>query len=409
MANSLLTIDMITNEAQVVLTNQLTFTKYINREYDDRFANQGAQIGDTLNLRLPVRYVPTSGPALQVQNSVESSVALVLNKQYQQAMSFSSKDMTLSIAEFSERFVMPAIESMANDIDNDGLKQYKNVWQTVGTAGTTPTSLLTYLNAGVKLDNSAAPKKDDMRAIVLNPIADATISNSVSTLFNPSASLSTTYETGTMKRASGFKWDMDQNVQSHTYGTITGAVTVATTSVTGASTIALSGLTALTDTLSQGDVFTVAGVYAVNPQNRQNTGQLQQFVVTAAATADGSGNITASISPSIVYDPSSTTSQQNQNVTALPASGSAVTFFGGSGQISPQNLAFHRDAFTFACADLIMPGGVDMAARKRSKNLNISIRMVRQYDINNDRLPARLDVLGGWLTVRGQLACRVAG
>lgn len=407
MANNLLTIAMITNEAESVLENQLTFTKHVNRSHDDSFGNSGAQIGDTLNIRLPVQYVPTDGQGLQVQNSVESSVALVLNKQYQQAMAFSTKDMTLSVDMFSDRFVKPAIASMANYIDNDGLALYKDVWQSVGAPGTTPNAALTYFQAGVKLDNSATPYRDGLRAAVINPIAQATLVNSNINLFNPTRAISDQYTDGAMGTAYGFKFEMDQNVKSHTFGTVTGAVSVATTSVTGATTIALSGFTPSTDTLNQGDVFTVANVYAVNPQSRENTGQLQQFTVTSTNNvADGSGNMTVSISPAIVFSPGN---QQYQNVNSLPQSGAAVTFFGGSGIVSPQNMVFHRDAFTFANADLILPGGVDMAARKKSEKLNISIRLVRAYDINNDRLPARLDVIGGWKTVRGQLACRVAG
>ena len=321
-------------------------------------------------------------------------------------MAFSTKDMTLSVDMFSDRFVKPAIAALANNIDNDGLALYKDVWQSVGTPGSTPTDSLTYLDAGVKLDNSATPMRDGQRAAVLNPIAQARLVNNNLVLFNPTKNISEQYETGAMGTALGFKFEMDQNVKSHTAGTFSGSITVATTSVTGATTIALSGFTA-SDTINQGDVFSVAGVYAVNPQSRENTGQLQQFTVTSTSNvADGSGNLTLSISPAITYNPGN---QQYQNVTALPQSGAAVTFFAGSGIVSPQNMVFHRDAFTFANADLILPGGVDMAARKKSEKLNISIRLVRAYDINNDRLPARLDVIGGWKTVRGQLAARVWG
>lgn len=407
MANSLLTIDMITNEALAVLENQLTFTKFVNREYDDQFANQGAQIGDTLNIRKPVRYVTRTGPALQVQNSVESSVPVTL-AQAGADISFSTKDMTLAIAQFSERFIEPLLASVANKIDNDGLAQYKNVYQAVGTPGTTPNTLLTYLNAGVKLDNSAAPKGDTVRSVVVNPQAQATLVNALTTVFNPTNTIGDQYISGNMGRAAGLKWSMDQNVKQHTFGVVAGSgMSVQTTVVTGASSIALTGFTS-GDILNIGDIFTVANVYAVNPQSRETTGQLQQFVATALATADVSGNMTVTVSPSPVFTGIDAT-EQNQNVNRLPTAGDAVTLFGSSGQISPQNMVFCRDAFTLACADLFMPGGVDMAARKRSKSLNMSMRAVRAYDINNDRLPMRIDVLYGWATMRPELAVRVAG
>lgn len=405
MANSLLTIDMITNESLAVLENELTFTKYVNREYDDQFANQGAQIGDTLNIRKPVRYVTRRGQALQVQNSVESSVPVTLT-QAGCDISFSTKDMTLSIAEFSTRFIEPQLASVANTIDFDGLQQYKNVYQTVGTAGTTPASLLTYLNAGVKLDNSAAPKGDAIRSAIVNPQANATLVNALTNTFNPTSEISSQYINGNMGRAVGLKFSMDQNVGVQTFGIQTGSPTVTTTLVTGASTVVVGGMTANTDTVAIGDVFTIANVFAVNPQSRVSTGQVQQFVVTAAATADGSGNMTIAFSPAVVFAPGA---QQNQNVDSLPQSGAALSFAGSSGSMSPQNLVFCRDAFTLASADLMMPGGVDMAARKRSKSLNMSMRAVRAYDINNDRLPMRIDVLYGWATMRPELACRVLG
>lgn len=406
MANTLLNISMITLMAEEVLENELTFTKHVNREHDASFGQSGAQIGDTLNIRLPVRYEPTTGPALQVQSSVESSVPLVLDTQYQQSMAFSSKDMTLAVDEFQDRFVKPAVAQLANQIDRNGTNLYKDVYWSVGTAGTTPSTSDVYLEAGVKLDNAAAPVRDGLRAAILNPIAQARLVANNLPLFNPNQTISDQYTTGAMGKALGFKFEMDQNIRVHTFGVIDGASSpvVSVASVTGATSIVLGGMTS-GDTIKQGDVFTVAGVYAVNPQSRDSTGQLQQFVATADATATGA-TVTVNVSPAIVYDPSN---QALQTVSALPAANAAVTFYANSGTVTPQNMVFHRDAFTFGCADLILPGGVDMAARKKSPKLNISIRLVRAYDINNDRLPARLDVIGGWKTVRAQLATRVMG
>ncbi len=404
MANTLLTIDMITNEALAVLENNLSFTKNVNREFDDYFGNQGAQIGDTLNIRKPVRYLTTSGPALNVQNSTESFVPVTLTQEHVD-VAFSTKDLTLSIAMFSDRFLKPMIAALANKVDYDGMQKAKDVYQSVGTAGTTPAALLTYLQAGVKLNNAAAPN-DDQRAAILNPIANATLVDALKGLFNDTTEVAKQYRDGNMGRTAGLKFSMDQNVYVHTEGTQTGSVTVRVTSVNGASTIALQGFTASTDTVAIGDVFTIQNVYDINPQNRQSTGQLKQFVVTAANTADGAGEMTVTVSPAIVFNPSA---QQDQTVSALPTAGQAVTFFGASGVVSPQNLVFHRDAFTMACADLVMPRGVEMASRKKSPKLNMSMRAVTQYDVNNDRMPTRLDILYGWATMRPELACRVWG
>lgn len=406
MANTLLNISMITLMAEEVLENELTFTKHVNRSHDAAFAQSGAKIGDTLNIRLPVRYEETTGQALQVQSSTESSVALVLDTQYQQSMAFSSKDMTLSVDEFNDRFVKPAVAQLANGIDKRGTALYKDVYWSVGSPGTTPSTSEVYLDAGVKLDNAACPVRDGMRAAVLNPIAQAKLVNGNISLFNPTKTISDQYLEGAMGKALGFKFEMDQNIRVHTAGTIDPASVpvVSAAPASGATAIVLTGMTN-GDTVKQGDVFTIAGVYAVNPQSRESTGQLQQFVATSDTNFTGATG-TVNVSPAIVYD---TSNQAFQTVSALPAANATVTFYANSGQVSPQNMVFHRDAFTFASADLILPGGVDMAARKKSDKLNISIRLVRAYDINNDRLPARLDVIGGWKTVRGQLAARVWG
>jgi hypothetical protein len=406
MSNTLLNISQITNKAMLVLENQITFTKQVNREYDDLYAIRGAKIGDTANVRKPPRYLGRRTAPISVENSTETSVAVTLNTQYGCDVSFTSKELALNIDDFADRILAPAIATVANMIDYDGMQLYKDIYNHVGTPGTTPSAGLTYLQAGVKLDNEAAPN-DRMRAAVLNPIAQATIVDANKTLFNPSKNLSDQYENGEMGRAYGLKFGMSQNVGVQTIGTYVadvagGAVTV-NGAVSSGSTVILAGWTS-GDLLTVGDIVTFAGVYAVNPQTRQSTGQLRQFVLTATPTAaTGGGAMTISISPAVVV------SGAFQNVTGEIASGAVMSVYGASGTSTPQNLVFHRDAFTFATADLELPGGVDMAKRVSSKKLGISMRLVRAYDINNDRLPCRIDILGGWKTLRPELAARVSG
>lgn len=404
MANTNLTISAITNEALMVLENELTFTKQINREYDDQFAKSGAKIGDTINIRKPARYVGRRGPKLQLENFTETSTPLTLDTQYGCDIEFTSKELTLDIDLFADRVLKPAIATVANAIDFDGMAQFRNVYNSVGVAGTTPASQSTYLDAGVKLDNEAAPR-DGNRSVVFNPIAQSTLVNNLSTLFNNQTKIADQYDSGTMGRALGFKFSMDQNVNVHTVGPQGGTPLVnAATIANGATSIVTDGWTAAAALrLRRGDVFTIAGVFAVNPQNRQSTGQLRQFVVTADVSSDGAGNATIPVSPAITY------SGQYQTVSVMPADNAALTVLGAANVVSPQNLAFHRDAFTFGTADLIMPNGVDMARRVRSDRLNISMRMVRAYDINNDAFPMRLDILGGWATIRPELATRIYG
>lgn len=402
MANTLLSLSMITPMALEVLENELTFTKNVNRDYDDSFGKAGAKIGQTLNIRKPTRHIARTTPGAVIEGSVETYVPLTLNNQYGNDAAFTSKEMTLDVDYFAERILKPRVAAVANKIDYDGLQLYKDIYQVVGTPGTTPATNLLYLQAGVKLDNSAAPKND--RAAVINPIAQATIVNAGVTSFNPQATLSDQYKTGNMGLALGMKFSMDQNIAVSTIGTYTGTPLVNGASQTGASLVTDGWGNSLTTLLNIGDVFTIAGVYGVNPQNRQSTGQLQQFVVTATAASDGSGNSTISISPSII------TSGTTQTVTAAPADNAAITVYGASGTSTVNNMVFCPDAFTFATAPLYRPTqGVIDSKTVRSKKLNMELRMIQAYDAIADQVITRLDLLGGWATIRPELACRVVG
>jgi hypothetical protein len=401
LANQLLTITMITKEALRILENMLTFTLQVNRKYDSQFGRDGAKIGSILNIRKPVRYVDAQGQGLILQDAIETSVPLALTTQYQRAFTFASADLALNIDEYSKRFIKPAVMSLANQIDRDGLLQYINVYNTVGTPGAANTTVTPYLAAGQKLNEEAAPME---RSMVIGPAAQASIVGGLTGLFNPQVTISTQYRKGLMtKDTLGFDWYMDQNVVSQTVGPLGGSPTInATAGQTGSSIVTTGWTAAAASRLNQGDIITIAGVNAVNPQSHQSTGSLRQFVVTAPFSSDGSGNGTINISPSIII------SGPFQTVTAAPGALAVITVLGAANTISPQGLAFHEDAFTFACVDLPLPGGVDMASRKSDDQLGMSMRAVRAYDINQDRWPLRLDLLGGWATIYPELAVRIA-
>ncbi len=409
MANQFLTISMITNRALIVLENNLTFTRTINREYDDRFGVDGAKIGAVLNLRKPVRYVGRFGQAMQPEDIVETQVPLTLSNQFGVDVNFTTQDLLLNIDEFEDRIIKPAVARIANQIDADGLAQANQIANFVGVPGTTPNALLTYLLAGVALDNNAAPI-DDSRSITVNPLGQATIVDALKGLFQDSKSVSEQYLKGKMGTGAGFEWYMDQNVYVQTVGTLGGTPVVKGANQTGASLLT-NGWSNSTAVLNQGDIITLASVQGVNPQSRQAWGTLQPFLVTANVSSDGSGNATIPIFPSI------TLSGPYQTVNVSPANSAAIGVYGVaaasqstiSGLTSPQNLAYHRDAFTVACVDLPIPRNVEMAARASDKQVGFSIRVVRSYDIYQDQLPTRLDVLYGWLAMRPELACRVCG
>ena len=404
MSNTLLTMSMITREALRVLENTNKFTRQVNREYDDKFGVEGAKIGTTLNIRKPVRYVGTTGQALNIEGSQETQVALTLTTQFHVGISFSSADLALKIDDFSKRFIKPAVATIANKMDFDGLAQYKNVANYVGTPVTVPNALLTYLQAGQLLDEEAVPV-DDLRSIIMTPAMQVNIVDALKGLFQASGSIAAQYKSGRMGEAIGFDWVMDQNCNTHTIGALGGTPLVNGASQTGTSIITDGWTSSAATRLLKGDIITFADVNAVNPQNRQSTGSLRKFVVTADTASDGSGNMTIPIYPAL------TPTGAFQTVTASPADNAAILTFGQvsstQNDVTPTGLALHRDAITMATADLPLPGGVDNAARVSSKLAGISLRMVRAYDINTDLWPCRLDVLYGHQTIYPEFACRI--
>ena len=402
MANSLLTIDMITRKSLEILENNLVISRNVNKEYDDSFAVEGAKIGSTLRIRLPDRALVTDGAALQVQDDNEQYTTLTVSSQKHIGINFTSAELTMQLDDFAERVLKPRISQLASSVDADVANAYKSIFNTVGTPGTTPATALVLLQAQQKLNESAAPMAPSYATV--NTAANAGLVNGLSGFFNPTNTISRQFKTGMMgEGVFGFEeMNMSQSIVNHTTGSRAGTILVnETVSAQGQATITLDGLTSST-TVTVGDVFTMAGVYAVNPQTRLSTGSLQQFVVTAAQTASGGDMVNMAISP-----PMYTAANALATIDAFPANNAAVTFVGTASTVYPQNLVYHKNAITLATADLLLPQGVDMASRQVHNG--ISMRIVRQYDINNDRMPCRVDVLYGFNTIRPPMACRIWG
>ena len=401
MANSLLTIDMITRKALEILENNLVLTRNVNRQYDDSFAVEGAKIGSTLRIRLPDRALVTDGAALQVQDDNEQFTTLTVSSQKHIGVNFTSAELTMQLDDFAERVLKPRISQLASSIDADVANAYKSVFQSVGTPGTTPATSLVLLQGQQKLNEAAAVMSP--RYATVNPAANAGLVEGMKGLFNPTDTISRQFKNGMMGMGVlGYdEINMSQSIKQHQTGSRTGAHTVTTTvSTQGQATLNITGTGS--QTLAAGDVFTVAGVFAVNPQTRESTGSLQQFVVTEAIAASGGAYTAVKISPAIF-----TSSNALATVDSFPQAGAVVTFLGAASTSYPQNLIYHKDAISFATADLLLPQGVDMASRQVHNG--ISLRVVRQYDINNDRLPCRIDVLYGFNTIRPPMAVRLWG
>ncbi len=393
MTQSLLTPDIITKESLSVLHQKANFVGSINKQYDDQFAKEGAKIGSTLKIREPNQFAVRTGKTLDTQDVTESSQTLTVATQVGVDMNFSSNELTLTIDAFSERYIQPAMSRLAAYIENDAMSMYTDVYQSVwDSAGD-----LTYnevLDAKRLVTDGLAPEGD--RFANLNSLDMVDVIKDTKTLFNDQGQLSKAFREGYIGRASGMDFMENTQWPGHTTGGEDGNYVVNTSTgiTSGSATVAV---TAGTGTLAEGDVLTIGGVFRVHPESKTVTNELQQFVVTAAY-AGGAGNITVSPTP--------VTSGAKQNVSISSAgSGKVVTVAGTASTAHRTSLVYHKNAFTFVTADLVKPEGVHFCSRQVLDG--ISMRIVRDYDINNDNFPCRIDVLYGYKTIRPEWAARL--
>jgi hypothetical protein len=397
MGNQILTDVKITRKALQILHNKLTFVGTINRQYDDSFAQEGAKIGNSLKIRLPNQYTVRTGQVAQIQQTQEQSVTLTVATQKGVDVNFTSQDLLMSLDDFSDRIIEPAMAVLAASIEADVFNVYASVYQQAGTAGANPSDITAFLNAKTLMNRSLTPKGDE-RYVQVNSAVSAAMVGGLKTLYEDSKSIGKQYLEGRMFKTAGFNFFENELVPFQTNATWTGTPVVYGAGQTGA-TLATSGWTATTDQIAAGTVFTVPGCYMVHPETKVSYGALQQFVCTATTTADANGRMTIPISPSI------TIAGAYQNTSAAPTNSGALTITGSSATAYSQSLAYHRDFATFVTADLPLYKGMDMAAREVYDG--ISIRLLKGYDIINDVQISRLDVLYGYLAMRPQLACRI--
>ena len=390
MANTILTINMITREAVRLWKNTNAFMRNINMQYDDQYARSGAKIGSALRIRIPNDYVVGTGAAISVQDTAEQSVTMTLATQNNVAMSFTQADLTLSMDDFAERVIAPAVNNLAGFVAvgimsgaEGGVSNY-NDNESAG-AIISPSSS-TILTANALLDIRSAPTMN--RRLVVDPFTDARVVGSLAGLFNPTPEIGEQYRSGAMKNALGFDWMKDQTVIKHTSGTFSaGTVSGAGQTGTAITTNAITG------TLAKGDIITFANVNAVNRITKQDTGQLQQFVVvTSVATSGTSITIYPALIPAVGGN-----QVQFQTVTQSPANSATIALLGPASATYRKNIAFVPDTVTMATADLVIPNNVE-AAREEFDGL--SMLMVRQYAIGTGQEISRLDVLWGALWVR---------
>jgi hypothetical protein len=410
--NTLLTNDVITNEALRVLRNQFTFVSRCLRTVDDLFGKVGYKNGSTIRVRIPVRYSSGIGSAIVLNNSVESETSITLI-QRNIGMAFTSLDLTLSIDLFRERFIEPAMAQLASDVDSDGYALFYKA-QSLATPGAYTSgipaawtgadvgTLRPYLDAQARLTEQAAPV-DNMRYAAISPSANAAIVDSLKSLFQDSTQIADQYKRGLMGLAAGLEWVQSQSIPSFTSGSWSNSGSpIYVAAGSSGSTFVLHNV-GNNAVINHGDQFVIANVFAINPLTRKSTGKLQVFTVQAQATASSTGVVT------VVATPAVNVTAPDQTVSAAPVDGAAVTFLGTANTTTDANLVWHRDAFMFACCDLTddLPGAEAYTARDPVSGL--VVRLVRQYLSTPDEVQTRVDILYGYQCVRPQLAATVRG
>ena len=393
MSNTILTPTAVTRKALQILHQKLNFIGSINRQYDDSFAKTGAKIGDSIKVRLPNQYTIRSGANISTQETTEASTTLQVATQKGVDTTFTSAELTLSMDDFAERILEPAMSVLAANMEADALSMALDVYQSVSNVGSAIT-LNKVLAARKMLTDSLAPQSE--RKLVLNTQDNLDLVDGLKGLFQDSATISKQYRDGMVGSTAGFG-DIYENTLLASQATGT-ALASTTYTVNGASQVG-SGVIVATGatTFKKGDVITFAGCNRVHPETKADTGVLQQFVVTTDY-AGGAGTI--AISPAIV------TSTGRQNVSASPTNGGAVTKIGGASAIYKPSLAFHKNAFTFATVDMEDVSQYGVWSARESYD-GISMRVARQYAISTDAIPCRIDVMYGYKTLRAELAARI--
>lgn len=388
-----------------ILSDNLQFCKSIDKAPESDYEGKnGYKAGATIQISKPARFIPqqTFDITSSIQDIVEEKTPLTLDVSSTVGVEIDSlEDITeLGITQMAERVIKPAMEAVAQDVEVRFLeKATQSVYNSVGTAGSNGFTVSDVQDSKVKLNQYLCPK-DTSRRLLLNAEAGAAAVVDRKGLFQSSTEIANQYKMGYVGMSDGFTWLENELLYTHTNGNdVTGVLVNGSTSE-GASTLAVDGLTTTTGTVTKGSVFTIANVNAVHPITKKVYSFLQQFVVTADATANGSGEATLSISPAIYAG-----SAGLQNVDALPADNAALTFVGAADSSLTQNLAFHKQAFRMVSTPLMLPTNAEFAAQATVDGITVAI--VRDFDVNTRSMITRVDFLGGIASTRPEWACRL--
>ena len=411
MANTILTPLMITREALRVLHQKCNFLGNVNKQYDDRFAQSGAKIGTSLNIRMPSKYTVRKTATLAAQDHVERSTPFTVSSQYGVDVSFTTAELTMNLDDFSKRIIDPAMAQLAAELEYTAMGvAYKRIANYTGTTSTQIT-YKSFQQGGQAITENLGSKAN--RSAILTPASMVEFADAVKGLFNDPTAISKQYKEGIMGRTGGFDVYENTLIPQHTRGSLAGSPlttgtalgTADTTNVWASqTTMSVTGATSSTTVLA-GDIITFSGVYDVHPETKQNTGRLKKFVVQSDVTLTTAGSTYAvTVQPALIYGTGN--AYKNAVLSGVAnTSGLTVTAFGVASTAYGQNLQFHEDAFVFGTADLEDVSKYGAWGARDSMD-GISMRIARQYAIGTDTVPCRIDVLWGFDQLYPELACR---
>jgi len=381
--NTLLTMQAISDRATAILVDYSAMLNLVRRE-DQRFTKK---IGEQYIMRMPEEVAQTTGRVASLQALSQTSVTLTINQQEHQAWPYTVQELSLSIDNYSDLIVEPRASQMVAGIESYLQSLYTGIYNAAGTPGTTPNSYTLWANAFRLLDENGVLDTD--RWVVMNSAARwafAEVLHDLPTVNTNVPEQALTKGLITQSHDARKGWHMSNGVRVHTNGAFGDSTPLTNgTTADGATQVVTNGWESGVGTVATGDVFTLAGVYAVHPQTRQSTGQLQQFVVTSGLTATG-GDMTIPISPTIHA------SGRYQNVTATPANDAAVTLKGSASGIYPQNLVGRPDAFALAMVDQDIS---DWPQGGKSEYKGIRLATVKGTDVINHQTVIRMDSIYG--------------
>lgn len=407
MANTLINPSIIAKEGLRLLKNNLIMGRMVHTDYAKEFN----KVGSTISIRKPVKFTVTDGATRSNQDVIEGTTSIAMDKRKHVSWNFSSSELTLTVEQYSERYIRSAVAQIAQTVESDLMGLYKQVPGFVGTPGTTPSTFLAMGAARKFLVDHAAPMGEKLNAM-LDTTAALNVANDLKTL-NTSQKTLTALEQVKVGRYAGLETYESQSVVNHTVGAWAGTPLVngasqhsnTTPQADSQSLITDGWSNSITGILKAGDTFTIASVFDVNPMTKQSLGYLKTFTVLADANSGAStGPATLTIAPAIV------TSGPYQNVSAAPADNAAITVKTGTASTAyAQNIVFHKNAFALVWSPLDMPDGASFKAMETDPDSGMSIRVVKDYDIDNDVDIIRLDVLYGVKTIYPELAVRLTG